>query len=106
MKVELYSLPEPGLLKCGKIKIKGNTTRYQHLDKLKPNSNNNLLLFLMLKHSVWKYGPSGPTPTTNFLFFAAEEFCLEVRAIRSGKSAARTEPQKKQKTLEDNLANG
>ena len=49
-------------------KSKGNMTHYQHLDRPKPNSNKNLLLFLMPKHSVWKYGPSGPTPTTNFLF--------------------------------------
>ena len=59
-----------------KSKIKGNMTHYQHLDRPKPNSNKNLLLFLMPKHSVWKYGPSGPTPTTNFLSFWCRRILL------------------------------
>ena len=75
--IYLNSLPEPGNLKrWKKSKIKGNMTHYQHLDRPKPNSNKNLLLFLMPKHSVWKYGPSGPTPTTNFLSFWCRRILL------------------------------
>ena len=96
----IRNLPTDSLTALGKSSVTQLATRTWTTQVLKNQKSR----ATQLATSTWTN--SSLTPTTIFFFFAAEVFCLEVLAIRSGSTAAKTEPQKPWKTTWANQIEG